>query len=671
MQVSNTNNVKVYNLSSGKSLPAWLSDRKKRALQNADSDLKNRIELIQDFEMPIVSNCVRVSEDGQHILAAGIYKPRVRCYDLSQLSMKFERGLDAEVVKLRILSEDYSKVVFMQCDRYVEFHTRFGVHHRLRIPRVGRDLAYHDPSCDLFFVGTSPEIYRFNLEQGRFLKPFTTKAIAMNCCDMNPAHHLLAAGTAEGKVICWDPRTRDQVGELDCALSSVNGQTEILRVPSVTAFKFKDALHFAVGTSTGQILLYDIRSDKPILVKDHRNQLPIKSIHYKADMDLVLSADKKGLKMWNEKTGKPFVTIEPDADINDVCVVPNSGLVLMANEAPKMSIYFTPSLGPAPKWCSFLDNLTEELEENPQSEVYDDYKFVTKSELDGLGLGHLIGSSLLRAYMHGYFMDIRLYHKAKSIADPFAYDNYKKNLIQKKIEEARSNRVKKLKKLPKVNAALALKLQDEGEAKKTAKVKDKTADGILQDSRFSALFENPDFQVDEESEEYRLAKPLISKQQKRRDKEITASAQTRDEDEVEEMEGRASSDEDSSSDDDKEWLEEMREQRKKIKQERRVKELRRQMDEMTKMYEVDQGEEKKDDHKKTNKLARKSFGERISLSVGRPATGKSAAAVNESTFHLGADEKVQRQIEKDRLHHQERKKLRRSAGSLSKKKYRP
>ncbi|PIK53645.1 putative nucleolar protein 10 [Apostichopus japonicus] len=135
----------------------WLSDRKKRALQNADSDLKNRIELIQDFEMPIVSNCVRVSEDGQHILAAGIYKPRVRCYDLSQLSMKFERGLDAEVVKLRILSEDYSKVVFMQCDRYVEFHTRFGVHHRLRIPRVGRDLAYHDPSCDLFFVGTSPE----------------------------------------------------------------------------------------------------------------------------------------------------------------------------------------------------------------------------------------------------------------------------------------------------------------------------------------------------------------------------------------------------------------------------------------------------------------------------------------------------------------------------------
>lgn len=42
-------------------------------------------------------------------------------------------------------------------------------------------------------------------------------------------------------------------------------------------------------------------------------------------------------------------------------------------------------LGPAPKWCSFLDNLTEELEENPETTVYDDYKFVTRKDLDNLG----------------------------------------------------------------------------------------------------------------------------------------------------------------------------------------------------------------------------------------------------------------------------------------------
>lgn len=52
---------------------------------------------------------------------------------------------------------------------------------------------------------------------------------------------------------------------------------------------------------------------------------------------------------------------------------------------------FFQSLGPAPKWCGFLDNLTEELEENIIENVYDDYKFVTRQELEDLGLGHLIG----------------------------------------------------------------------------------------------------------------------------------------------------------------------------------------------------------------------------------------------------------------------------------------
>lgn len=32
-----------------------------------------------------------------------------------------------------------------------------------------------------------------------------------------------------------------------------------------------------------------------------------------------------------------------------------------------------------------MDNLTEELEENPESTVYDDYKFVTKKDLENLG----------------------------------------------------------------------------------------------------------------------------------------------------------------------------------------------------------------------------------------------------------------------------------------------
>ena len=46
-----------------------------------------------------------------------------------------------------------------------------------------------------------------------------------------------------------------------------------------------------------------------------------------------------------------------------------------------MQTYFIPELGPAPRWCSFLDNLVEEVEETETDTIYDDYKFVTIDEV--------------------------------------------------------------------------------------------------------------------------------------------------------------------------------------------------------------------------------------------------------------------------------------------------
>lgn len=63
--------------------------------------------------MPAVSSTIRLSQDGHYILSTGIYKPRVRCYEVDNLAMKFERCFDAEAVTFEILSEDYSKVCFL------------------------------------------------------------------------------------------------------------------------------------------------------------------------------------------------------------------------------------------------------------------------------------------------------------------------------------------------------------------------------------------------------------------------------------------------------------------------------------------------------------------------------------------------------------------------------
>ncbi|XP_030897783.1 nucleolar protein 10 [Leptonychotes weddellii] len=593
MQVSSLNEVKIYSLSCGKSLPEWLSDRKKRALQKKDVDVRRRIELIQDFEMPTVCTTIKVSKDGQYILATG-----------------------------------------------------------------------------------SSEVYRLNLEQGRYLNPLQTDAAENNVCDINSVHGLFATGTVEGRVECWDPRTRGRVGLLDCALSSVTADSEINSLPTISALKFNGALTMAVGTSTGQVLLYDLRSDKPLLVKDHQYGLPIKSVHFQDSLDLILSADSRIIKMWNKNSGKIFTSLEPEHDINDVCLYPNSGMLLTASETPKMGIYYIPVLGPAPRWCSFLDNLTEELEENPESTVYDDYKFVTKKDLENLGLTHLIGSPFLRAYMHGFFMDIRLYHKVKLMVNPFAYEEYRKDKIRQKIEETRAQRVQ-LKKLPKVNKELALKLIEEEEErqKSTWKKKVKSLPNILTDDRFKVMFENPDFQVDEESEEFRLLNPLVSKISEKRKKKLRLLEQQElhEKEEEEEPEGKPSDAESSeSSDDEKDWVEEVRKQRRLLQQEEKVKRQERlREDQQTvlkpQFYDVKAGEIRSfKDSATKQKLLNKTLEDRLKLEAknGTVSIADTTVGSKQLTFTLKKSEQQKKQQEAEKLHRQERKTLRRSAGHL-------
>lgn len=54
-----------------------------------------------------------------------------------------------------------------------------------------------------------------------------------------------------------------------------------------------------------------------------------------------------------------MTSIEPtQGGVNDICVFRGSGLMLLALDSSLIPSYFIPELGPAPKWCSPLENLT-------------------------------------------------------------------------------------------------------------------------------------------------------------------------------------------------------------------------------------------------------------------------------------------------------------------------
>lgn len=506
--------LQVYTISGSKSIPSWLSDKKKKSLQK-DEEYRRRIELIQDFEFPAACQRIKISSNGEYVFATGYHPPRVRVFDVNQLSMKFERHFDSEIIDFQILTEDYSKAAFLCADRSVALHARYGTHYRLRVPRMGRDLAYSPYSAELFIAASAPELYRISLGEGRFMAALSTKSPAINACGISPCHGLLACAGEDGILECFDPRQRNSLGWLDAA-GAAGGHGQ-----GLTSLRFDDGgMHVGVGTSGGIVAIYDLRSQRPMAIKDHMYDSPIVDLKFHtatagiAGSQLVISSDKHAVRIWEVDSGHALATIEPPgAGINDVCTWPHSGLIMIGADSPRVHSFFIPSLGPAPPWCSFLENLTEELEENANPSVYDDYRFITGSDLEKLGLTHLIGTPMLKAYMHGFFIDNRLYKKAAAIAEPFAYEAYKQKRIAQKMEDERRSRIGIVRKLPKVNASTAARIiasrddEDDGAAAKKKKKAAKSLPNLLEDDRFAAMFENPDFVVDETSKEYKTLHP--------------------------------------------------------------------------------------------------------------------------------------------------------------------
>ncbi|KAF9239282.1 WD40-repeat-containing domain protein [Melanogaster broomeanus] len=561
--VATGSNVKVYTVNgavagSSSSIPDWLTRTRstkakgKRALRE---HVEGQIELIQGFEFPEASNKIKTTRDGRHAIATGTYKPQMRVWDLDELTLKFERHADAENVDFIILSDDWTKTIHLQNDRTIELHTQGGFHYRTRIPRFGRSIAYHYPSCDALVSASGNEIYRLNLEQGRFMSPLVLDSpedhpiLGINCIDINPAHQLLAFGIdGSASVQFWDPRSRSRVGILNlpkgrisrstgrakAALPGVDDESP-LETLAVTAIASRtDGLSYAVGTSTGHTLLYDIRSPRPFAFKDQGYGLAVKNVVWieggsrMAGDGMVLSADKKVVKIWDQNTpSSNFVSITPASDLNHVHHIPGSGLLLTANEGIHMATYYIPQLGPAPRWASFLENITEEMEDQSVRNVYEDYKFVERNELRTLGLDHLIGTPALKPYMHGYFISLKLYDTARVIANPFAYAEHREKLMaDTRIRTRKDGAGASVK----VNKALAEKIERDAERekrreeKKRARKERKAAEGggeveedamavdeedtvgeeqptLLNDPRFKELFENPEFMVDEASRE--------------------------------------------------------------------------------------------------------------------------------------------------------------------------
>lgn len=195
--------------------------------------------------------------------------------------------------------------------------------------------------------------------------------------------------------------------------------------------------------------------------------------------------------------------------------------------------------------------------------------------------------------MHGHFISLKLYDAARVIANPYVYEEEREKAIKAKMEKLAEGRIRAPKNQNqkkkegvdvKVNRALAEKIRKEKEkAVKAAERKrrrkgeadmmevdgngEEEEDNLLNDPRFSAVFQDPEYQVDERSREFALLNPSTvaqkdNKRVARRGKEDSESDSSDDgtgkgwgrgktavEEEEEESE-KGSSDEEGESDED-------------------------------------------------------------------------------------------------------------------------
>lgn len=439
------NQVHVYNVTPGKALPGFLTKGERRRLA-ADSEYKKRIDVVQGLAFPTLSCVARFSPDLSYLAVAGSYPPMFKMYDLTQSSMKFQRNTTAEIVDLHFLSEDYKKLILVEADRYLEIHAQQGRIYKVRVPKAPRCSCFDPHVPQVLVSGSGPEIYRLDLQEGRFRTSWPAAGYA----------HAESSGSFRAieefgtNALCYSEQTcltfsadRYGVGVYD-ARAKGGLVSSLFLGEEITALALEPSgLRLAAGSAESDVLLYDLRSSAPLARFTHHSDLPINTLqfHESHGVRRLLSCDSRSIRAWDLDQGRrdagsavasvsagtqpsgPFVAgvsrqgslfcaIEGESAFRSFVVYPGSGLIFAPSEQENVPCYYVPQLGPAPRFAAHLDQLAEDLDANAQVGQYEDFKFVTLEELRQCGLEAVSSSSLVQPYMHGYYISRKLWDRA-------------------------------------------------------------------------------------------------------------------------------------------------------------------------------------------------------------------------------------------------------------------
>lgn len=320
---------------------------KKTSIKKDSRKFYSRSDL--DFFFPSSSQLIKETGDGHSLISYGDYPPQIRCFDLNNLSLKFNRHLDSSIMDFQFISHDWTKILLLRADKFLEFHTKYGVHFKTKIDANGNDLLFNKKNNLAYVTSNKEKVFRLDLDEGKFLFPLNNNNFGENTCSgINSHGDIIAFGSSLGCVNFWDPRvTSKNMFQIKCFKFLEDRQTR-----KITSIRFNDTKPFEcfVGFSNGEIILFDIRCFSPLIGKKMDHKFPVNCIRMDQNGDNILTSNSKQVKIWSKINGKTISTIESNYDINHVCKIRNSGFIFLACQKPSIEGKYIPKLGLAPSW---------------------------------------------------------------------------------------------------------------------------------------------------------------------------------------------------------------------------------------------------------------------------------------------------------------------------------
>lgn len=158
------------------------------------------------------------------------------------------------------------------------------------------------------------------------------------------------------------------------------------------------------------------------------------------------------------------------------------------------------------------------MEEQQKNNIYEEFRFLSKEDLEKVNGGHLIGTKFVKSYMQGFVIKAKFYEKLKAEAQPFDLEEYKQKKLEEKLEKELKDKIyvkgtHRVKGFG-IKANLNKKFVDlmkNRMSKKDNTKEDKEFESFMNDDRFGALKNDKRFEVDLENEEFLLRNPSMRK----------------------------------------------------------------------------------------------------------------------------------------------------------------